>query len=149
MTTKSIPLNATASGKGSYNSDWQQFLVGVALILFTGIAPSLLGNSYWEHTFQLVNIYIAVAVIQNFLFVDAGQKSFGQGAILGLGAYGLAVASGLHGMPLVVGMLAGVGAATAGGAAVRVARLAGAGLSPWLCDDECCNRVSAAFEPVR
>lgn len=115
MTTKSIPLNATASGKGSYNSDWQQFLVGVALILFTGIAPSLLGNSYWEHTFQLVNIYIAVAVIQNFLFVDAGQKSFGQGAILGLGAYGLAVASGLHGMPLVVGMLAGVGAATAGG----------------------------------
>ena len=41
------------------------------------------GNSYWIHTFQLVNIYISVSIFQNFLFVDAGQKSFGQGVILG------------------------------------------------------------------
>ena len=115
MSTKTIALDAPARGKGAFNSDRQQFVVGVILILFTGLAPSLLGNSYWEHTFQLVNIYIAVAVIQNFLFVDAGQKSFGQGAILGLGAYGFAIASGLQGMPLVLGMLAGIGAATAGG----------------------------------
>ncbi|MCL4186266.1 MAG: ATP-binding cassette domain-containing protein [Rhodobacteraceae bacterium] len=101
--------------RGSFNSDRQQVAIGTCLILLTGLAPSLLGNSYWEHAFQLVNIYIAVAVLQNLLFVDAGQKSFGQGAILGLGAYGLAIASGLNGMPLAAGLLAGVLAAAAGG----------------------------------
>jgi len=101
--------------RGSFTSDRQQVAIGTGLILLTGLAPSLFGNSYWEHAFQLVNIYIAVAVLQNFLFVDAGQKSFGQGAILGLGAYGLAIASGLNGLPLAAGLLAGVLAATAGG----------------------------------
>ncbi|WP_112320597.1 branched-chain amino acid ABC transporter ATP-binding protein/permease [Oceanibium sediminis] len=100
---------------GKFNSDRMQLTLGIALIVATGIGPSLLGNSYWEHTFQLVNIYIAVAVLQNFLFVDAGQKSFGQGAIVGLGAYGLAIASGVHGWPLIIGALVGVLAAGAGG----------------------------------
>ncbi|MBI4921617.1 MAG: ATP-binding cassette domain-containing protein [Devosia nanyangense] len=89
--------------------------MGIVLIAMTGLGPSMLGNSYWEHTFQLVNIYVAVAVFQNFLFVDAGQKSFGQGAILGLGAYGFAIAVGLNGLPVIIGLLAGIVAATAGG----------------------------------
>ncbi|WP_425088612.1 ABC transporter permease subunit [Stappia sp.] len=106
----SLPL-----GRGRFRSDGLQLRIGILLILLTGIGPSLLGNSYWEHTFQLVNILIAVAVLQNFLFVDAGQKSFGQGAILGLGAYGLAIASGIHGAPLTLGVLSAVGAAMLGG----------------------------------
>lgn len=101
--------------RGSFTSDRAQVAIGIGLILLTGLGPSLIGNSYWEHAFQLVNIYIAVAVLQNLLFVDAGQKSFGQGAILGLGAYGLAIASGLNGLPLAAGLAAGVLAATAGG----------------------------------
>ncbi|PZQ46437.1 MAG: ABC transporter [Rhodovulum sulfidophilum] len=100
---------------GGFSSDRRQLWIGVALILATGLLPSLLGNSYWEHTFQLVNVYIAVAILQSFLFVDAGQKSFGQGAILGLGAYGFAIASGLHGLPLLIGALVGIGAASLGG----------------------------------
>ena len=119
MTSKAIsaPAGAVAApaGKKSFNSDFPQLLVGIALIALTGLGPSLLGNSYWEHTFQLVNIYIAVAVFQNFLSIDAGQNSFGQGAILGLGAYGFAVAFGVSGLPLVVGLLAGIAAATVGG----------------------------------
>lgn len=99
----------------SFNSDRQQLMIGIALIMGTGILPSLLGNSYWEHTFHLVNVYIAVAIIQNFLFVDAGQKSFGQGAILGLGAYGFAIAFGLHGWSLILAALVGIAAATVGG----------------------------------
>lgn len=109
------PEVSLPAGKGHFRSDGLQLRLGILLIVLTGIGPSLLGNSYWEHTFQLVNIYIAVAVLQNFLFVDAGQKSFGQGAILGLGAYGLAIASGIHGLPLSVGVLAAVGAAMLGG----------------------------------
>ncbi len=106
---------AAPAQKKSFNSDFPQLLIGIVLIVLTGLGPSLLGNSYWEHTFQLVNVYIAVAVFQNFLFVDAGQKSFGQGAILGLGAYGFAVAVGLQGLPLIIGLIIGIVAATVGG----------------------------------
>ncbi len=117
MAAADAPLRPVARRPraAGFTSDRQQLAVGILLILLTGLGPSLLGNSYWEHTFQLVNIYIAVAVLQNLLFVDAGQKSFGQGAILGLGAYGLAIASGLNGLPLGLGIAAGVLAATAGG----------------------------------
>jgi len=109
------PQVTLPTGRGRFRSDGLQLRLGILLILLTGIGPSLLGNSYWEHTFQLVNILIAVAVLQNFLFVDAGQKSFGQGAILGLGAYGLAIASGIHGAPLALGVVAAIGAAMLGG----------------------------------
>ncbi|WP_349359516.1 ATP-binding cassette domain-containing protein [Stappia sp.] len=109
------PQVSLPTARGRFRSDGLQLRLGILLILLTGIGPSLLGNSYWEHTFQLVNILIAVAVLQNFLFVDAGQKSFGQGAILGLGAYGLAIASGIHGAPLALGVVAAVGAAMLGG----------------------------------
>jgi len=117
MAAADAPLRPAARRPpaASFTSDRQQLAIGILLILLTGLGPSLLGNSYWEHTFQLVNIYIAVAVLQNLLFVDAGQKSFGQGAILGLGAYGLAIASGLNGLPLGLGLAAGVLAAAAGG----------------------------------
>ena len=119
MTAKAISAEpgvvAAPVEKKSFNSDFPQLLIGIGLIALTGLGPTLLGNSYWEHTFQLVNVYIAVAVFQNFLFVDAGQKSFGQGAILGLGAYGFAVAVGLNGVPLIIGLLVGIAAATAGG----------------------------------
>jgi branched-chain amino acid transport system permease protein len=120
MVGTSIPAATTTAGRAAaahapFSSDGAQFRIGLAIILVVGIAPGLLGNSYWEHTFQLVTLYFAVAILQNFLFVDAGQKSFGQGAILGLGAYGLAIVSGVGGWPLFVGFLAGVAAATAGG----------------------------------
>jgi hypothetical protein len=66
---------AEARGKPRFSSDLPQMLIGFVLIAITGFVPSILGNSYWVHTFQLVNIYIAASVFQNFLFVDAGQNS--------------------------------------------------------------------------
>ncbi|WP_342363239.1 ABC transporter permease subunit [Terrarubrum flagellatum] len=101
--------------RGRFNSDWAQLWIGVALIAATGFGPSLLGNDYWAHTFHVVNIYIAASVFQNLLFVDAGQKSFGQGAILGLGAYGAAIAYGLQGVPFILAAVIGVLAALLGG----------------------------------
>ena len=110
----------TASGvsgrkAGRFNSDLPQVWIGIALIALTGFGPSLLGNEYWIHTFQLVNIYIGVAIFQNFLFVDAGQKSFGQGALLGMSAYGAAIVYGLNGWPLAAAAVFGIGAAMVGG----------------------------------
>ncbi|MFN3547046.1 MAG: ABC transporter permease subunit [Mesorhizobium sp.] len=104
-----------ARGKPRFSSDLPQMLIGFVLIAITGFVPSILGNSYWVHTFQLVNIYIAASVFQNFLFVDAGQKSFGQGVLLGLGAYVTAIFFGLHDWPFLLAALVGLGAATAGG----------------------------------
>jgi branched-chain amino acid transport system permease protein len=101
--------------KPRFSSDLPQVWIGMALIAVTGFVPSLLGNSYWVHTFQLVNIYIAAAIFQNFLFVDAGQKSFGQGVILGLGAYVTAIFFGLHDYPFLMAAGIGLGAAALGG----------------------------------
>jgi branched-chain amino acid transport system permease protein len=112
--TSATPATNPAKGS-SFNSDRQQLMLGAVLILGTGLLPSLLGNAYWEHTFHLVNVYIAVSILQNFLFIDAGQKSFGQGAILGLGAYGFAIAFGLHGWGFLLATLVGVLAASVGG----------------------------------
>lgn len=105
----------TAGSKPRFSSDLPQLFIGIALIAVTGFGPSLFGNSYWVHTFQLVNIYIAAAIFQNFLFVDAGQKSFGQGVLLGLGAYITAIFFGLHDLPFLVSALIGLTAATIGG----------------------------------
>jgi branched-chain amino acid transport system permease protein len=101
--------------KPRFNSDLPQVWIGIALIAITGFGPSILGNSYWVHTFQLVNIYIAAAIFQNFLFVDAGQKSFGQGVLLGLGAYVTAIFFGLHGYSFGTAALIGLVAAFLGG----------------------------------
>ncbi len=87
----------------------------MALIAVTGFGPSLIGNSYWVHIFQLVNIYIAASVFQNILFVDAGQKSFGQGVILGLGAYVTAIFFGLHSYSFAASASIGLAAAIVGG----------------------------------
>lgn len=107
--------DAGAPRKQRFSSDLPQVWIGMALIAVTGFLPSFLGNSYWVHTFQLVNIYIAAAIFQNFLFVDAGQKSFGQGVILGLGAYVTAIFFGLHDYSFAMAAAIGLGAAALGG----------------------------------
>lgn len=114
--TETIGAHAAAkAAKPRFSSDLPQVFTGIALIAITGFGPSILGNSYWVHTFQLVNIYIAAAIFQNFLFVDAGQKSFGQGVLLGLGAYVTAIFFGLHEYSFLLAALIGLGAAIAGG----------------------------------
>ena len=52
-----------------------------------------------------MNLFVAVAVLQNMLLGDAGQVSFGQGAVFGAAAYTVGIASGLHGATFVAGML--------------------------------------------
>ena len=78
-----------------------------ASILF----PALSGNVYWSHTFHLVNLYVAVAILQNMLLADAGQVSFGQGAVFGAAAYMVGIAATLIGTSLPVAFLFGLAAA--------------------------------------
>jgi branched-chain amino acid transport system permease protein len=62
-----------------------------------------------------VNLFIAVAVFQNLLMHDAGQSSFGQGAIFGVAAYGAAIATHSAGLPYGVAVMIGLAAAVAAG----------------------------------
>jgi len=91
-----------------------QLAIGIALVVLTGVIPEMTGNSYWTHVFQLINIFIVAGVAQNLLYADAGQASFGQGAIFGLAGYAVAIAVGMHNQPYLVGVILGLLAALAG-----------------------------------
>lgn len=86
---------------------WDAWTAGALLtlsILFAGAV----GSEYWLQVFHLVGIYSVVAILNNVLLGDAGQVSFGQGAVLGVGAYGTAVALSLWGVPFAVAALVGI-----------------------------------------
>jgi branched-chain amino acid transport system permease protein len=88
-----------------------QLLFGVALVAVSIVAPVLMGSAYWAHNFLIVNLFVTVAVLQNMLLSDAGQVSFGQGAVFGLAAYTAGIVAGLWGQSYFVGALAGLAAA--------------------------------------
>ena len=118
-------VKAKGRARGRLNTDKFQMWIGVVIIVLTTLVPDLLGNSYWTHNFQLINVFIIAAVFQNILMSDAGQSSFGQGAIFGVAAYSAAVATGLHAIPFAFSVIIGVlGAVVAGliyaGTALRV-----------------------------
>jgi branched-chain amino acid transport system permease protein len=92
-----------------------QLLLGIALVIISVVLPALLGNPYWTHNFTIVSLFVTVAVLQNLLLSDAGQVSFGQGAVFGAGAYMTGIVSGLWGYPIAVGFLSGVAASVAMG----------------------------------
>ncbi|WP_342643656.1 branched-chain amino acid ABC transporter ATP-binding protein/permease [Rhodoligotrophos ferricapiens] len=88
-----------------------QVAIGVVLIILSTVLPAATGHPYWAHNFLIVNLFVTVAVLQNLLLSDAGQLSFGQGAIFGIGAYMTGIISGLWGYSYPVGFLGGVTAA--------------------------------------
>ena len=104
-----------ASAIAAWRPDTVQFAIGVALVCVTMFGADLGGNLYWIHIFRELGIFLSVSVLLNFLYVDAGQTSFGQGAVLGAGAYMAAVLTGLHGVPYPLAAVAGVLAAMAVG----------------------------------
>lgn len=97
------------------SSERGQLIIGIVLVAVTGLLPDVMGDSYWGLNFQIVNIIIAAAVFQNLLMNDAGQISFGQGAIFGVGAYVAAMAAAFAGLswPLVI-IIATLAAGAAG-----------------------------------
>jgi branched-chain amino acid transport system permease protein len=94
-------------------SERGQLALGILAIVASVAVPAITGNHYWSHTFHLVNLFIVVAVLQNMLLADAGQVSFGQGAVFGAAAYTVGIASTLHGATLPVAALFGLIAALA------------------------------------
>jgi branched-chain amino acid transport system permease protein len=109
----SAPISSPAIAK--WRPDSIEFAVGAVLIWVTMIGADLGGNPYWIHIFRLLGIYLSISILLNFLYVDAGQTSFGQGAVLGAGAYMAAILTGLHGVAYPVAAAFGVLAAMVAG----------------------------------
>ena len=99
------------SGERRLNLGGPQLATGILLLLASVAVPLLCGSAYWVHNFTVVNLFVVVAVLQNLLLSDAGQGSFGQGAIFGAAAYMTGIVSGLWGYDFLTGVLAGVAAA--------------------------------------
>src|SRR6266852_5325807 len=70
-----------------WGSDQVQLALSVVTILLMILLPAWAGSGYWTYVFQVVCLYVTVSSFQNMLLIDAGQMSFGQGAIFGLAAY--------------------------------------------------------------
>lgn len=88
-----------------------QLLIGIGLVVVSIAVPALSGSAYWAHNFLIVNLFVAVAVSQNMLLSDAGQVSFGQGAVFGMAAYIVGIVAGMWGQGYIVGLLAGMAGA--------------------------------------
>src|ERR1041385_279026 len=98
---------------GSNPATTLQLALGLALVIVSSVLPAILGSAYWSYNFLIVNLFVAVAILQNMLLSDAGQVSFGQGAVFGLAAYTTGIVAGLWGQSYLVGALAGFAAALA------------------------------------
>ncbi|MGJ7525406.1 branched-chain amino acid ABC transporter ATP-binding protein/permease [Variovorax sp. GB1P17] len=117
MTSTAVytPAAPATARRSRLDADTGQLAIACVLIVLSGLVPDWLGDDYWTHSFQLVNLFIAVAAFQNLLMHDAGQTSFGQGAIFGVAAYGAAVVASLYGQPYWVAACFGVAAAVVAG----------------------------------
>lgn len=82
------------------------------LVIVSILVPVFLNNLYWVNIFLLVNLYVVPVLMLNYLVGDAGQISFGQGAIFGIGAYGTAVAATVWNTNTAVSLAIGVILAT-------------------------------------
>ena len=114
VTAAPVPAGASPAGSTRVapsvfgdRSTRLQLYVGVGLIVASIVLPSVFGSEYWSHNFLIVNLYVTVAILQNMLLSDAGQVSFGQGAVFGLAAYTTGIVSGLWDQPFWLGASAG------------------------------------------
>jgi len=76
-------------------------------------APAALPNDYYLSICILACLSAIIAVGLNLLMGYAGQVSLGHAAFYGLGAYTTAICTTRFGLPIPVGMLAGIALATA------------------------------------
>lgn len=90
-----------------------ELLFACGIVVLSVILPAIAGNMYWHNVFMLATLYIGAVAMLNVLRGEAGQISFGQGALFGGGAYFTAMATVMAGLNIWVGMLLGVLAAAA------------------------------------
>lgn len=111
-TAESVPLNNVGRTWSPRRSTLAELLIGAIVVTATIVVPLAVGDVYWTQVFLLANVYVIAAVSLNVLRGEAGQISFGQGAIFGAAAYGTGMAAGMYDVAIVpamgIGVLAGL-----------------------------------------
>lgn len=82
--------------------------VGVLAVLVGSLVPFALGNAYWQQVMLLMDLYIASGVFLNILRGEAGQTSFGMGAVFGAAAYAEGMLATIYGLPFWLALLLGI-----------------------------------------
>ena len=95
---------------GSFRTDALRLLALAALLT---AAPLVLPNNYYLTVLTMCCLHAIIAVGLNLLVGHAGQISLGHAGFYGLGAYTTAVLTATLGLPMPVGLVAGVLAALA------------------------------------
>lgn len=91
-------------------STLRQLAPVAAFYLLVLAMPTILGHDYYYLSILTMAGIIAIVVMGlNLLLGFAGQISLGHGALFGISAYTTAILTGTYGLPLAVGMSAGVG----------------------------------------
>jgi branched-chain amino acid transport system permease protein len=84
--------------------------IATAIVAVATVVPVITGNTYWLQIILLVDVYLIAASGLNVLRSQAEQMSFGQGAVLGVAAYAMALAVAVWELPFLTGALIGFGA---------------------------------------
>lgn len=88
----------------------KELAIGVLIVIAATLVPALLGNLFWQQAMALAGVYVIAAVGLDVLRSQAGQMSFGQGAVMGVAAYVTALATVAWELPSPLPILAGLAA---------------------------------------
>lgn len=90
----------------------KELVLTLSLVLAMSVYPLIIGNIYWWQIMMITNLYLVAAVGLNILRAEAGQMSFGHGAVFGSAAYATAMALGIwghsFGIAALIGFLVGL-----------------------------------------
>lgn len=91
--------------------------LGLAMAFIVGatVISVVVGNVYWQQIILLALIYVIAASGLNVLDALAKQISFGQGAVVGVSAYSMALASGVWELPFWIAVVIGLASGMAAG----------------------------------
>lgn len=81
--------------------------IALALVLVLAASLPLFAGNYALNVGAEIAIFVIFAASLHFLMAAGGLASFGHAAYFGLGAYGVAFAAKLFGLPMIVALLAG------------------------------------------
>ncbi|MCZ4497552.1 MAG: transporter [Marmoricola sp.] len=88
----------------------RELFVGILIVVLAVAVPVVTGDLFWQQTMLLACIYVIAAAGLDILRSQAGQMSFGQGAVVGVAAYATALASTAWELPAPLPILIGLAA---------------------------------------
>ncbi|MCW2879500.1 MAG: transporter [Sphaerisporangium sp.] len=109
-TTERVPTRVPRTRRLVRPELKRELWLSIAIVTLAVAVPLVSGSTYWLQAMLLANVYLIAASGLNILRSQAEQMSFGQGAVLGVSAYTMALAIGVWGFSPFNGALLGFAA---------------------------------------